>query len=219
MLIAYNLSHSFFLISDWIKDWLLCSTTSCFIITLKMSAPPSGIWSQLLSHCVWTLWRRCCCSSLVLQTRSGSMCSWRPPWLQIMWFWLRKSWPSTPRTTTRLQPNSGSDMTHRASQLRSIHTHVRLRFSSSCLLFHCFSLQLYPGQLDKSVTHVILHVQSAEINQHLSVPVSRSNGFLFIQTDKPLYTPHQRGESVVHNSRPYTTNPQCPTMHCTPLTV
>ncbi|XP_040898542.1 complement C5 [Toxotes jaculatrix] len=52
-------------------------------------------------------------------------------------------------------------------------------------------VRLYPSQLDKSVSHVILHVQSAEINQHLSVAVSRSNGFLFIQTDKPLYTPHQ----------------------------
>ncbi|XP_069579966.1 complement C5 isoform X1 [Brachyistius frenatus] len=52
-------------------------------------------------------------------------------------------------------------------------------------------VRLYPNQLDKSVNHVILHVQSEEINKHLSVPVSRSNGFLFIQTDKPLYTPHQ----------------------------
>ncbi|KAF0022520.1 hypothetical protein F2P81_025146 [Scophthalmus maximus] len=52
-------------------------------------------------------------------------------------------------------------------------------------------VRLFPGQLDKSVRHVILHVQSAEINKHLSIAVSRSNGFLFIQTDKPLYTPHQ----------------------------
>nr|XP_046242467.1 complement C5 isoform X2 [Scatophagus argus] len=52
-------------------------------------------------------------------------------------------------------------------------------------------VRLFPGQLDKSVNHVILHVQSTEFNQHLSVPVIRSNGFLFIQTDKPLYTPHQ----------------------------
>ncbi|XP_020505432.2 complement C5 [Labrus bergylta] len=52
-------------------------------------------------------------------------------------------------------------------------------------------IRLHPGKLDKTASHVILHVQSAEINQHLSVPVSRSNGFLFIQTDKPLYTPHQ----------------------------
>ncbi|XP_068167986.1 complement C5 [Antennarius striatus] len=52
-------------------------------------------------------------------------------------------------------------------------------------------VRLYTSQLDKSVGHVILHVQSREINKHLSVPVSRSNGYLFIQTDKPLYTPHQ----------------------------
>ncbi|XP_070689559.1 complement C5 [Pempheris klunzingeri] len=52
-------------------------------------------------------------------------------------------------------------------------------------------VRLLPGQVDKSVSHVILHIQSTEINQHLSVPVSRTNGFLFIQTDKPLYTPYQ----------------------------
>ncbi|XP_068617056.1 complement C5 [Brachionichthys hirsutus] len=52
-------------------------------------------------------------------------------------------------------------------------------------------VRLYTGQLHQSVDHVILHVQSREINQHLSVPVSRANGYLFIQTDKPLYTPHQ----------------------------
>ncbi|XP_071340230.1 complement C5 isoform X2 [Trachinotus anak] len=52
-------------------------------------------------------------------------------------------------------------------------------------------VRIHTGQLDKSVNHVILHVQSAEINQHLSVAVTRSNGYLFIQTDKPLYTPHQ----------------------------
>uniref|UniRef100_A0A3Q3ILA5 NTR domain-containing protein n=1 Tax=Monopterus albus TaxID=43700 RepID=A0A3Q3ILA5_MONAL len=34
-------------------------------------------------------------------------------------------------------------------------------------------------------------VRVTEVNQHLSVAVSRTNGFLFIQTDKPLYTPHQ----------------------------
>ncbi|XP_070760148.1 complement C5 [Enoplosus armatus] len=52
-------------------------------------------------------------------------------------------------------------------------------------------VRLHPGKLDKSVNDVILHVQSDHFNNHLSVPVSRTNGFMFIQTDKPLYTPHQ----------------------------
>ncbi|KAF7650029.1 hypothetical protein LDENG_00132830, partial [Lucifuga dentata] len=52
-------------------------------------------------------------------------------------------------------------------------------------------IQIFPSQVTKDMNHVILHVQSPEINQHLSVPISRTNGFLFIQTDKPLYTPLQ----------------------------
>lgn len=78
----------------------------------------------------------------------------------------------------------------------SVPLYVRLRFSSPRLASRCVSLQLYPGQVDKSMTHVTLHVQSPEINQHLSVPISRTNGFLFIQTDKPLYTPHHGGEAA-----------------------
>ncbi|KAM4578048.1 complement C5 [Fundulus diaphanus] len=53
-------------------------------------------------------------------------------------------------------------------------------------------IRLLPHPENKDLNHVILHVQSEGINRHLSIPVSRSNGFLFIQTDKPLYTPHQK---------------------------
>ncbi|KAM9391787.1 complement C5 [Pholidichthys leucotaenia] len=53
------------------------------------------------------------------------------------------------------------------------------------------SIRLHPNQLDKSMNNVILHVQSPAFSKYISVPVSRTNGFLFIQTDKPLYTPLQ----------------------------
>ncbi|PWA14829.1 hypothetical protein CCH79_00020215 [Gambusia affinis] len=53
-------------------------------------------------------------------------------------------------------------------------------------------VRLLPLPENKDLNHVILHVQSNGINRHLSIPVTRSNGFLFIQTDKPLYTPHQK---------------------------
>ncbi|XP_077378953.1 complement C5 isoform X2 [Festucalex cinctus] len=56
------------------------------------------------------------------------------------------------------------------------------------------SVKVSSGQLDKNRDHVILHVHSAQINEHVSLPVSWQNGFLFVQTDKPLYTPTQSVE-------------------------
>ncbi|XP_013878274.1 complement C5 isoform X2 [Austrofundulus limnaeus] len=53
-------------------------------------------------------------------------------------------------------------------------------------------VRLFPNQLGSDVNQVVLHVQTNQINQHMSIPVIRTNGFLFIQTDKPLYTPHQK---------------------------
>ncbi|XP_046872510.1 complement C5 [Hypomesus transpacificus] len=43
----------------------------------------------------------------------------------------------------------------------------------------------------KDATHVVLWAQSAEFSNSVEIPISRKSGFLFIQTDKPLYTPQQ----------------------------
>ncbi|KAJ0068241.1 hypothetical protein NL108_018177 [Boleophthalmus pectinirostris] len=71
-----------------------------------------------------------------------------------------------------------------------LHEHVTL--SAPNMHMGEVQLRLFPEQVDKSMDHVILLVQSGTFNQHLSVPLSRTNGFLLVQTDKPLYTPRER---------------------------
>ncbi|XP_077456042.1 complement C5 isoform X3 [Stigmatopora argus] len=71
------------------------------------------------------------------------------------------------------------------------------------------SVRIFSDQLDSTVDHVILHVQSVTINQHLLLPVSRQNGFLFIQTDKPLYTPLQNGACIFAQPGASSSQSQC----------
>lgn len=42
--------------------------------------------------------------------------------------------------------------------------------------------------------YVYLQAISSGFNTHKRIPVTTVNGFLFIQTDKPLYTPDQEGQ-------------------------
>ncbi|KAJ8413879.1 hypothetical protein AAFF_G00064770 [Aldrovandia affinis] len=53
------------------------------------------------------------------------------------------------------------------------------------------TLRLLPTDLPKNVNSVYLEAQSGDLTSEEKLLVSRDNGFLFIQTDKPLYTPEQ----------------------------
>ncbi|XP_003479183.1 complement C5 [Cavia porcellus] len=55
-------------------------------------------------------------------------------------------------------------------------------------------LTIQPKQLSggqNSVSHVYLEVVSKHFSKSKKMPITYDNGFLFIHTDKPVYTPHQ----------------------------
>lgn len=51
-----------------------------------------------------------------------------------------------------------------------------------------------PDDFPKGETHVYLQAISSGFHTHERIPVTTVNGFIFIQTDKPLYTPDQEGQ-------------------------
>ncbi|XP_007243924.3 complement C5 isoform X2 [Astyanax mexicanus] len=61
------------------------------------------------------------------------------------------------------------------------------------------TLRIYPKDISKEQTEVYLEAVSSSFSTRQKIPVTRQNGFLFIQTDKPLYTPEQKVEVRVYS--------------------
>ncbi|XP_043096088.1 complement C5 [Puntigrus tetrazona] len=61
------------------------------------------------------------------------------------------------------------------------------------------SLRIMPTDFPKEDTYVYLQAVSSAFSAHEKIPVTTVNGFLFIQTDKPLYTPEQQVQVRVYS--------------------
>ncbi|TST10017.1 Complement C5 [Bagarius yarrelli] len=60
------------------------------------------------------------------------------------------------------------------------------------------TLRVFPN-IEQKVTHLHLQAVSSSFTNVKKIPVIHANGFLFIQTDKPLYTPEQQVEVRVYS--------------------
>lgn len=65
--------------------------------------------------------------------------------------------------------------------------------SISVFIWFTLCPQIFPN-IEKKVTHLHLQAISSSFTKDIRIPVIRHNGFLFIQTNKQLYTPEQQGE-------------------------
>nr|XP_055056558.1 complement C5 isoform X1 [Misgurnus anguillicaudatus] len=62
------------------------------------------------------------------------------------------------------------------------------------------TLRIMPKDFPKGETHVYLQaISTGGFSKHERIPVTTVNGFLFIQTDKPLYTPDQEVQVRVYS--------------------
>lgn len=78
--------------------------------------------------------------------------------------------------------------------MESLNKHLMFLVNYSSLKIHSTFSQIMPTDFPKEDKYVYLQAISSAFTVYKKIPVSTVNGFLFIQTDKPLYTPEQEGQ-------------------------
>jgi len=73
-------------------------------------------------------------------------------------------------------------------------TKIFIGYPENTLFFSFHDLsQIMPIDFTNADRYVYLQAISSAFTAYKKIPVTSVNGFLFIQTDKPLYTPEQEG--------------------------
>uniref|UniRef100_W5KJW0 Complement component 5 n=1 Tax=Astyanax mexicanus TaxID=7994 RepID=W5KJW0_ASTMX len=96
-------------------------------------------------------------------------------------------------TTVKLNLKSSLALCAKTYASESVILNAQNQFQAST------TLRIYPKDISKEQTEVYLEAVSSSFSTSQKIPVTRQNGFLFIQTDKPLYTPEQKVEVRVYS--------------------
>uniref|UniRef100_A0A8B9H1S1 NTR domain-containing protein n=1 Tax=Astyanax mexicanus TaxID=7994 RepID=A0A8B9H1S1_ASTMX len=96
-------------------------------------------------------------------------------------------------TTVKLNLKSSLALCAKTYASESVILNAQNQFQAST------TLRIYPKDIRKEQTEVYLEAVSSSFSTSQTIPVTRQNGFLFIQTDKPLYTPEQKVEVRVYS--------------------
>ncbi|KAM9446334.1 complement C5 [Clarias gariepinus] len=92
--------------------------------------------------------------------------------------------------TLDLKENLASEGRSYGSQILKLNTNNNYQAAAT--------LRIFPD-IDKKVTHLHLQAISSSFTRDIRIPVIHENGFILIQTDKPLYTPEQPVEVRVYS--------------------